>query len=128
MSWLTDEVDADLKKFDQIPRRYDFSGYDLVVVSSGTYMGMMPLNRFLKRHWKRLQDKKVVVVAVGAAAPDDPWSIRSYNHIPEKIRNKIAYFKIAGEMPDKNRPTNYVSPIKKENLKEIIAKIQDLSA
>jgi menaquinone-dependent protoporphyrinogen IX oxidase len=119
--WITEATGADLKRFDEIPRRDTFEGYDCVVVSSGTYAGFMPLNRFLKRHWKNLEGKKVVVIAVGAAPADDPWSIRSYNRIPEKIRNNIQYFKLMGEDPGYDKKENYVPKVKKENLKPVLA-------
>ena len=41
----------------------------------------------------RLKDKKVILIAVGAAPMDDSWSIRSYEKIPQHIRDGIKYFK-----------------------------------
>lgn len=122
--WLAQETKADLKQFEDVPRGYKFEGYDTVVVSSGTYASLMPLNRFLKRHWKNLEPKKVVVFAVGAAPADDPWSARSYNWIPKKIQAKIKYFKILGEVPENARPAGYKSQVKKENLTEIIKELK----
>jgi len=123
MHWLADAINAELKTFDEIDRKDNFSDYDVLVVSSGTYAGLMPLNRFLKRHWKNLEDKKVVAVAVGAAPANDSWSQWSYKRITQKIRDKIKYFKILGETPENARPAGYVSQVKKDNLKEVIAYI-----
>jgi menaquinone-dependent protoporphyrinogen IX oxidase len=122
--WMAEALKADIKTYAELGRRFDFSAYDTVIVSSGTYMGLMPLNRFLKRNWKRLVDNKVVAVAVGAAPAEDNWSTWSYNRIPHKIREKIQYFKIMGEDPEgarKLQGSKYVSKVKKENIKEILA-------
>lgn len=118
--WLAEEIKADVKTFNEVPRRETFEDYDTVIVSSGTYAGFMPLNRFLKRHWKYLQNKNVVVVAVGAAPADDNWSLRSYRMIPEKIREKIKYFKIMGGDPSKGPKEMDMSGVKKSNLKEVL--------
>lgn len=123
MEWLADEINADIKTFDEISRKENFSDYDTLIVSSGTYVSFMPLNRFLKKFWKKFGDKRVVVVAVGGVPADDPWSLRSYNRIPQKIRGIIKYFKLIGETPENAQPVGYVSPVKKENLKDVIAYI-----
>ncbi len=132
MEWLAEELDADLKSFDEIARGYDFSGYDMIVVSSGTYAGFMPLTKFLKRHWDALSSKKVIVVAVGAAPADDPWSLKSYNRIPEHIREHIQYTKILGEpagAAKTNQSADYENPVKLENLDavfEIVREANDI--
>lgn len=123
MNLLKSEISSDMKSFDEVSRKDDFSDYKTIIVSSGTYAGLMPLTRFLKKYWKKLQDKNIVVVAVGAAPADDKWSSWSYNRIPQKIREKIQYFKILGETPEKTRPKGYKSPVNIENLKEVIKTI-----
>jgi flavodoxin len=128
MDWLAEAFDADVKIFDEVLKRYDFVDYDAVVVSSGTYAGFMPLNRFLKKHWKELDDKKVFVVAVGGLAADDSWSKWSYKRIPEKIRQKISYYKVMGDLPEPSRPVDYKSPVKKENLDKIIEDINSVDS
>lgn len=116
---LAAETSADLIEFGEA-KKDCFTDYDTIVISSGTYMGLMPLTKFLKKYWKRLQEKKVVVVAVGAAPADDNWSDFSYKRIPEKIRDRIKYYKIMGEDPEPARKEGYITKVKKENLKEII--------
>ena len=122
MNWLAGELNCDICKFEKTSRHFDFSPYDTVVVGSGTYAGFMPLKRYLKRHWEQLKGKKVVAVAVGAAPADDPWSIRSFKKIPEKIRNEITYFKLMGESLGKEAKEK-PSDVKKEKLKPVLAAI-----
>jgi phosphopantetheine adenylyltransferase len=116
--WQKD-IEAEIMEFDRIGHKFDFSKYDTIIVSSGTYMGLMPLNSFLKRNWKKLRNMNVVAVAVGAAPAEDPWSKWSYDRISRRIRDKIKYFKILGESAGKDKEQK-PSPVKRENLAEII--------
>jgi hypothetical protein len=131
MRWLAEGLGADLKSFDEIARSYDFSGYDTIIVSSGTYASFMPLTKFLKRHWKNLSNKKVIAVAVGAAPADDPWSLKSYNRIPEHIREHIQYVKIMGEpagAAKSEQPTAQKSPVKLENLDAVFEIVREANS
>ncbi len=120
MEWLAKDLDADIMTYDQVGRKFDFDKYNTIIVSSGTYMGLMPLNRFLKKNWKKLKGKQVIAIAVGAAPADDKWSKWSYERISHKIRDNIQYFKILGEIPvpagEEKKPTQ----VKKENLNEVL--------
>lgn len=117
--WMAEGTEGKLIKFEEVGRNFDFGPYEQVIVSSGTYAGLMPLTRFLKKHWKQIAEKNVFVVAVGAAPADDKWSLWSYNRIPARIREKITYFKLMGEDPEAARPEGYVSKVKKENLEKV---------
>ena len=121
--WLAQRLECELIPFGQVKDR-QLEAVDKVIVVSGTYAGWMPLVGFLKKHWQSLRDKKVVVVAVGLAPPDDEWSIRSYNKIPQEIRQHIEYFKLPGkvfeESPDlpsinKSRLEPVVKAVKKDD-------------
>lgn len=113
--WLKEELDCDIKKFSQIGDG-ELKGYDLMIISSGTYVGYMPLIGFLKKKWEIIKDKKVVVVAVGVAPENEEWSQKSYEKIPAHIREKIKYFKLAGKMGN----IKPAGEVKKENLDRII--------
>lgn len=118
--WLSEEINADVFKFGQI-KKDQFDNYDIVIISSGTYIGWMPLKGYLKKVWQYIKDKNVVVVAVGAAPEDDEWSIKSYERIPIDIRSKIKYFKIPGKLGKQT-----AKDIKKENLESIFKYIRSL--
>lgn len=119
MRWLAEDLGADVKKFSEVPRDYDFDGYDTIVVSSGTYASFMGLTGFLKRHWDALQGRDVVAVAVGAAPADDPWSRRSYESIPPYIREHIRYVKLKGRASGKAD-----DPVQRENLDAVTALLE----
>ncbi len=97
----------------------DLSPFDRIIVMSGTYAGGMPLVKFLTKHWPELSGKQVVVVAVGAAPPDDPQSLLSYERIPAEIRAKITYFKIRGATPFANKAKR-AAEVRREQLDAVI--------
>ena len=113
--WLGEDLGADVFTFRQIADD-KLSGYDAVIISSGTYAGWMPLMGFLKKKWDVIKDKKVAVLAVGSVEPEHPGSKIVYEKIPPEIRGKIKYFKVWGKMCDKEKPERGV---KKENLAEV---------
>jgi menaquinone-dependent protoporphyrinogen IX oxidase len=95
--WLGETVKGEVKGFRQYSKK-SVETAETVVVMSGTYAGQMPLVKFLRKHWKDIASKKVVVVAVGAAPADDPASKKSYELIPAEIRKAIKYFKLPGRL------------------------------
>jgi len=114
--WLAEALGAELlpmRKADNPAR------FDRVVIMSGTYAGGMPLVNYMTKQWPVLQGKVVVVVAVGAAPPDDPMSQASYEKIPAEIRAQITYFKIHGARPFSNKE-QLTTQITKEHLDEVL--------
>lgn len=96
-NWLSEELNADLYGFSEVSSNI-LAEYDIIVVSSGTYAGQMPLTGFLKKYWPVLSQKKVFVVAVGMAPAEDEASKASYELIPAYIRDNVEYFKIPGKL------------------------------
>ncbi len=95
--WLAAAIDAKVMPFDQAAEA-DLSSFERLIVSSGTYAGRMPLTKFLKENWEKLEDKKIVILAVGAAPEDNWWSHISYRLIPAKIRKSSTYRKLPGDI------------------------------
>lgn len=120
-TWMAEECKADIFKFGMVDEA-TLEKYDIVIVMSGTYAAQMPLIGFLKKHWSVLQNKKVVVVAVGIAPADDPQSLASYELIPAEIQDGIHYFKVPGKL---FRLTPAGKP-SKEYLEEVFTKIHAL--
>lgn len=76
----------------------DWAGVSRLIVISGTYGGRMPLTKFLTENWDKLQQTKIIALAVGAAPEDNWWSKISYKLIPRNIRQEIKYRKLPGEI------------------------------
>jgi len=112
--WLSEEISADVYQMKEM-KGERLGDYEVILIMSGTYIGFMPLIKYLKKNWAMLENKKVVAVAIGVAPPDDIWSQKSYNKIPEHIRNKIKYFKLPGRMGEKGKDN-----VIKDNLEPVI--------
>jgi menaquinone-dependent protoporphyrinogen IX oxidase len=118
--WLHESVESDIFKAGQISSE-EMSDYDLIVLCSGTYVGWIRIRGYLKKRWEVLQGKKVVLLVVGAVPSDHPDSIKSYEKIPEHIRNGIEYFKLPGKIGSTN-----AEKVKRENLQPVIEYIQSI--
>ena len=92
----------------------DFGKYDNFIFIGGTYGGRIPISDFIKANKKELEDKKIILVALGAVDKDNWWSRITYFFLPKFIKKNAKYFKIYGK-PGKGK-----EPIKKSNLKEVI--------
>ncbi|MFX0202984.1 MAG: flavodoxin family protein [Candidatus Hodarchaeota archaeon] len=120
--WLHESVESDLFKPRQI-NKSKLQEYDLVILCSGTYAGWISIRGYLKKRWEALQGKKVVLLVIGIAPPEDADSIKSFEKIPENIRNGIKYFKLPGTIGASN-----AAQVKKENLQPVLDYINTLAA
>jgi len=119
--WLHEEVESDMFGAGQASEK-KLAEYDLVVLCSGTYIGWISISGRLKGWWKTLQTRKVILLVVGMAPQEDPWSERAYLKIPEHIRKEIRYFKVPGAMRSSER-----EKVKKENLQPVLDYIRELA-
>lgn len=115
--WLQNSVGAKLYKLGEINKQ-NANNADTIIIMSGTYAGQMPLINTLVKNWPIIKNKKVIVVAVGAAPPDDSQSQRSYELIPENIRKNIKYYKLPGKLLNSNKDC-----VKDINLEPIIKEV-----
>jgi menaquinone-dependent protoporphyrinogen IX oxidase len=120
--WLHESIVSDLFKPRQI-NKSKLQEYDLVILCSGTYAGWISIRGYLKRRWQALQGKKVILLVVGIAPPEEAESIKSFEKIPENIRNGIKYFKLPGTIGSSN-----AEQVKKENLQPVLDYINTLAA
>ena len=118
--WLAEALAAELLP---MKKAKDLSPFNRLIIMSGTYAGGMPLVGFLKKNWSKMQHKKVIVIAVGAAPEDDPMSKASYDKIPDEIKAKITYFKIRGATPFANKEKRE-QEITKDNLDKVLGYLQ----
>ena len=116
--WLHESISSDLYPVNKVNNDI-LRGHEMVVVCGSTYAGKLVFNGFLKKNMDTLLDKKLVLVAVGMAPPDDKASVESYETIPEPLRKIAGYYKLQGKMfQDKN------GMVKKENLNPVIQYIE----
>ena len=120
--WLHESVESGIFKVGQISPE-EMSNYDLIVLCSGTYVGWIRIRGYLKKQWDVLQDKKIILLVVGAVPPEHPDSTKSYEKLPEHIRSSIEYFKLPGKIGSAN-----AEKVKRENLQPVIEYIQSIGS
>jgi menaquinone-dependent protoporphyrinogen IX oxidase len=85
--WLAQELSGDLvetKKavIDQIEK------YDVIILGGGVYASGIAGISFLKKHYNRLKDKKIIVFAVGAS----PYDEKAMTALKERnLKNELAH-------------------------------------
>ncbi|MFC1984673.1 flavodoxin domain-containing protein [Chloroflexota bacterium] len=118
---LHGKIESDIDKYNRIDER-SLLKYDLVILCAGTYAGWISLGGYLKKHWNVLKDRKVILLVIGAAPVDAPWSIRSYEKIPAQIRQGIKYFKLPSPIYSRE-----VDKARKGNLTPVIEYIKGVT-
>lgn len=119
---LHEEIESDIDKYNRIDEQ-SLLKYGLVILCAGTYAGWISLGGYLKKHWNVLKDRKVILLVIGSAPVDAPWSIRSYEKIPEQIRQGIKYFKLPSQIDSRE-----VDKVRKENLTPVIEYIKSVTS
>jgi hypothetical protein len=114
--WISEEFSCPVYTYKQCNREV-LEQHEMVIVTSGTYLGWMPLTQFLIDNWKHMKDKIVVVVAVGILSPENSLSTKSFETIPVEIRKNIKYFKLPGKI-------GFTGDVKNEYLKEVFEFVQ----
>lgn len=117
--WLREALEADLFKESSGKARID--DYDLVIICCPVYMGQIKLLGYLKKRWSVLQNRKIILIVVGMFSPEHPDSQRSYEKIPEDIRDRIKYFKLPGKIGPLGK-----AKVKQENLQPVIEYIRTI--
>ena len=118
---LREEIDADIYKHSQIDE-HALLKYDPIILCAGTYAGWISLRGFLKKYWDALEDRHIVLLVIGAAPADDPWSVRAYEKIPELIRGGMKYFKLPATLKSAE-----AGKAMKENLAPVVKYIKSVS-
>ena len=69
-----------------------------IVVIGCPVIAMRPsLTRFIKKHWKILRNKKIILFTTSGVSPESKDLIKGYNSaFSEEIRKKIKYFPLGG--------------------------------
>jgi len=118
---LHEEIESDIDKYNKVD---DISllMYDMVILFTATYAGWISLIGYLKNHWHVLEDREVILVVIGGLPVDHKWSIRSYEKIPEHMRQGIKYFKLPSQVDPRD-----VDKARKEYLAPVVEYIKSLT-
>lgn len=74
----------------------EIDNFDNVVIGSNTYLGKLTALEFIENNWEKLKTKNIYLFSVGFFPPKSSESIKTYESIPEYIRQKVQYIKLPG--------------------------------
>jgi len=95
--WIAEEVKADIFDVESFDiNRLD--SYDTIIIGSPTYMGNIQMKDFLEQNWEILKHKNIYLFTVGMFPWEYPESKKSFEMIPEHIRDKIGFLKLPGRL------------------------------
>ena len=97
--WLHEDVeDADILDMKDF-QHADLDTYDWIIIGSCVYMARISAGKFLKSHWKQLQQKNIYLFVVGNVPADSEESQQSFNLLPKDVRDGLqGYVKLPGKV------------------------------
>ena len=95
--WIAEEVNADLSDVESFNAN-SLDDYDTIIIGSPTYMGQIKMKDFLEQNWEILKNKNIYLFNVGMFPWEHPDSKKSFEMIPEYIRDKIGFSKLPGRL------------------------------
>lgn len=90
--WIDSETDAEIFRLKDVDIDI-VRDYDVVVYCGGLYAGGILGFSFIKKNFKKLENKKIIVVAVGATIKKEEAEkeVKNKNLLPE-MENQIEFF------------------------------------
>jgi hypothetical protein len=119
---LREEIESDIYKYNQIDD-YSLLRHDPVILCAGTYAGWISLTGFMKKNWHILQGRGVILLVIGVAPADASWSVRSYEKIPDVIREGIKYYKLPPKIGSRQ-----ADKARKECLAQVVEYINSIAS
>lgn len=95
--WIAEEVNADISDVESFNVN-SLDDYDTIIIGSPTYMGQIKMKDFLEQNWEILKNKNIYLFNVGMFPWEHPDSKKSFEMIPEYIRDKIGFSKLTGRI------------------------------
>jgi len=95
--WITEELNADISDVESFNIN-SLDKYDTIIIGSPTYMGQIQMKDFLEQNWEILKNKNIYLFNVGMFPWESPESKKSFEMIPEHIRDKIGFSKLPGKL------------------------------
>lgn len=97
--WLSREMGYPVVHY----KRFDLDDlplFDRIVIGSSVHMSKLDIAPWLKRHWKRLSEKDIILFSVNGTPPDDTQELQNIldYSLPRHIQEEIAYFPLQGRL------------------------------
>jgi menaquinone-dependent protoporphyrinogen IX oxidase len=98
--WIAEEVNAEISDVEKF-NKDNLDNYDAIIIGSPTYMGQIQMKDFIEQNWEVLKNKNIYLFNVGMFPWEHPDSQKSFEMIPEPIRDKIEFSKLPGHLDTK---------------------------
>lgn len=100
--WIAEELNCGIFESDKVDKRI-FSKYDTVIYGGGLYVGGILGFSFIKKNYKLLKDKRLIVFGVGATSKgvDAEKEIENKN-ITEEMKKNTKFFLLRGALDYKS--------------------------
>lgn len=94
--WIAEDGDADLFKANEV-KVDQLMSYETIIYCGGLYAGGLLGFSVIKKHYKLLRDKNIIVVGVGATLKKEAAipEVKKHN-LPEEMRNNVTFFLLRG--------------------------------
>lgn len=97
-AWLAKEIsDVHLEDLNAFNTQ-NLNNHDIIIVGGRTYGGAISVQEWIEQNWNILQNKHVFLYTVGMVPADAQASQKSYERIPQHIREEITYRKLPGKL------------------------------
>lgn len=94
--WIADEANADLFEVSKV-RAESLIPYDTIVYGGGLYAGCILGFSVMKKNYKKLSDKKLIVFAVGATPKHEDVAKEVKNkNLPPEMQERVRFFLLRG--------------------------------
>jgi len=111
--WLGEKLKIRVVKFNKVKKEELEEAKEIILVG-GTYVGWMSLSGFIRKNWKYLKGKKLVMADVGLAKEKSEENKEAWEKLPIEFREEAKMFKIAGKIGRMNEEN-----VKEENLNKV---------
>lgn len=101
--WIGQELQLSVASADRFPID-ELPKYDYFILGSSVYMGQLEIKNWLKKNFKKLQDKKIFFFQVAGSPPEQIEKRESYNNasLSEDMLKKFQFYYLPGRMIMRN--------------------------
>ena len=96
--WIHDEIESDIVSVND-KKKLNFDEYDNIIFASYFYVYLVAIAPFIIRNWKKIKDKRIVLITTSGTPPDDAVMEGRYKlSFPKRIANSMTYFPLDGRI------------------------------
>lgn len=96
--WIHKEIKSNIISLDKVSLK-QIQDHDIIVIGSWIFDDKIVAREYIKKNWKTLQNKKIVLFANGLTHPNDEKMEKIFQRsFPKYIQDQIYFFPIGGKL------------------------------